>query len=745
MADTSDVFAHTEGFGLESTPAAVAGDSSAPPVGKTVPSSQESTDTKLAQARLGMAGSLYQALRCKSSQAAGHALRVSLISSAWSLRMELPEDAREAIELAALLHDVGLIGVPDRVLLKPGPLDADELRVIEEARRMSVEILQPACSNPLVLEIVENLAAWYDGSRSGYCRRGRDIPQGARMIAIVEAFDSMTTDQVFRPAMSLERAAIELFNFAGTQFDPQLVHEFGKFYTGNLEKIRREVAGRWLRWMNPEIVNSCWELSRNPARLTSQQVQTPFQNRLLDNMHDAVVFIDADFRVVQWNHGAERLTGISESSVRDRHWSSMLVQMCSEKGTLVTDEECPVRCAIESGVQSLRRMTIVGRSGRRVAVDTHAIPVVAADGRQLGAVLLMHDASSETSLERRCQSLHEKATKDALTQVANRAEFDRVLELFINTHRQQQVPCSMTICDLDHFKQVNDNFGHQAGDEAIKSLATLLKSAARPGDLVARYGGEEFVILFADCDNATAARRANEIRKQLSETPLEVLRGRPITASFGVTEIQPGDTAETMLRRADRGLLMAKEKGRNTVIQLGAGSSLPEAEGRAFWQRFRPPKEFSISRDLYTPVPLSVAIEKLRGFVADHQAKISWVEEDRVKIDLDGQSRSKRRYGDRPIAFRLELKLEEQWPHGKDKESEETPQICRTHVHVTARPLRIRDRREANAEHRAREVLTSLRSYLIASEESPAPPEKSAPPARRPLLSWRAGRREPGQ
>ena len=143
-----------------------------------------------------------------------------------------------------------------------------------------------------------------------------------------------------------------------------------------------------------------------------------------------------------------------------------------------------------------------------------------------GAVLLFHDASSETSLEQRCQSLHEKATKDALTQVANRAEFDRVHAMFVATHQQQQVPCSLLMCDLDRFKLVNDNYGHQAGDDVIKSLASLLKSSCRPGDLVARYGGEEFVVLCADCDNASAARRAKQVCKALGQTPAAE-NGRP--------------------------------------------------------------------------------------------------------------------------------------------------------------------------------------------------------------------------
>ena len=114
-------------------------------------------------------------------------------------------------------------------------------------------------------------------------------------------------------------------------------------------------------------------------------------------------------------------------------------------------------------------------------------------------------------------------------------------------------------------------YGHQAGDEVLKSFGKLLRSECRAGDLVARYGGEEFVILCADCNNAAATRRAEHLRKSMSDLAQPVLNGETVTVSFGVTEIQPGDSPESMLRRADRALLEAKQLGRNTVVQLGNG------------------------------------------------------------------------------------------------------------------------------------------------------------------------------
>ena len=672
------------------------------------------TDNQLIQVRLGIASSLYIALRLKHAATASHGLRVALSGSAWASRMNLPDEERDIIEVAALLHDVGMIGVPDEVLLKPGPLDSHESLIVERARAMTLEVLRAACAEQAILGIVENTSAWYDGSKGNYRVKGADIPLGSRMIAIVEAFDAMTTDRVFRPALSIERAAQELFEFAGSQFDPELVEQFVELQAGHQSQLRGEVAGRWLRSLVPDTANPYWELNTLPPPSSPPDAESMFPAKLLESMHDAVLFVDVRLHITLWNHGAERLTGISGTSVHQNQWTASLLKMQNEKGELINEDDCPVLCAISSGVQSLRRLTIFGRTGKPVSVDSHVMPVVSKDGTVLGAILLMHDASSETSLEERCQSLHEKATKDLMTQVANRAEFDRVHEAFVKHHKQQQVPCSLIICDLDRFKLVNDNYGHQAGDEAIKTLAKLLRTSCRTGDLVARYGGEEFVMLCADCDNATAARRADQIRKGLSQISQPKLDGRSITASFGVTEIQPGDNAETMLRRADRALLMAKSEGRNRVVQLGVGAGGEEKKPkRGFWASKPSNPEILLEQDLLTRVPIVIAIEKLRGFVADRCAKIVATDGSHVRLEIDDRSKRRRR-NDRPITFSVELTFskELQAPQSDDSASR---QVSRTRIQVTITPHKKRDRRRNDVEDRAREVLANLRSYLMAS------------------------------
>lgn len=697
-----------------------------PAIGLSPPVLTPQADNQLVQVRLGIASSLFAALRCRYAGAASHSLRVALSCSTWAMKLELSASERDALEVAALLHDVGYVGIPDQVLLKSSPLDADETRIVEQSRRMSVEILRSACAEPAILEIVENDGAWFDGSKGGYAVSGDSIPLGARMLAVAEAFDAMTSDQVFRRAMSHERAIQELFHWAGTQFDPALVRQFVELQTGDPTDRRREVARRWLHALDPETVNSYWELTAVPAPVAAAGTESLFAARLLDNMHDAVVFVDAAMRIQQWNHGAERLTGIAATSVCHRPWSPTLLNVHNEKGEWIGEEDCPVACALRSKVQSLRRLTIAGRAGRPVSVDTHSIPVLAGDGSALGAVLLMHDASPETSLEERCQSLHAKATRDPLTQVANRAEFDRVHEMFVHAHRERQIACSLIMCDLDLFKQVNDTYGHPAGDEVIKGLAAILQDSCRAGDLVARYGGEEFVVLCADCDNATATRRAEQVRRRFGQLSCPQLRGASVTASFGVTEVQPGDTAETMLRRADRALLLAKQKGRNAVVQLGMGADSETPPAHEGWFRRKPPEPpFALEQNLVTPVPIGVVVEKLRGFVADHRAKVLKIDGNHVELQIADQHREPlRRTADRPIGFRACLEFTEERPGQLDPAAAGPSAPSRTRIRVAISPLRTRDRRRCDLADRAREVLVSLRSYLMAAEEDPSPPQE---------------------
>jgi len=304
-----------------------------------------------------------------------------------------------------------------------------------------------------------------------------------------------------------------------------------------------------------------------------------FHQALVDNLADGVLLVGADGTMSAWNCAAERMTGIDAAEVLGRVWSCRHLALRDEEHRAITDSDCPIGAALATGEQVIRRLELRGRGGRFVPVEMHVIPVFEHDGELQGAAVVWRDVSSTLSLEARCQQLHELATRDPLTQVANRAEFDRVHSSFVAVHLERHSPYSLVMVDLDHFKSINDHYGHPVGDIVLATLARLLKSFCRLGDLVARYGGEEFAILLADCPGAAATHRADEIRRAVSELPISALGGKHISASFGVTEVRPGDTPQGMLERADRALFCAKERGRNTVVYLGpqqTGQSLAE-------------------------------------------------------------------------------------------------------------------------------------------------------------------------
>ena len=154
---------------------------------------------------------------------------------------------------------------------------------------------------------------------------------------------------------------------------------------------------------------------------------------------------------------------------------------------------------------------------------------------------------------------------DQLTGLANRRKLDHVLVSECARARRYGSKFTLVITDLDHFKRINDEFGHDVGDLALSTFAHLLQAQIRETDLAARYGGEEFVLLLSHTDAEEAGKCVERIRTQLAQATIPAIT-RPVTASFGVTVIRPDDNAISLFQRADRALYEAKELGRNRVV-----------------------------------------------------------------------------------------------------------------------------------------------------------------------------------
>jgi diguanylate cyclase len=160
----------------------------------------------------------------------------------------------------------------------------------------------------------------------------------------------------------------------------------------------------------------------------------------------------------------------------------------------------------------------------------------------------------------------QKALIDPLTDLPNRAAWSERLDHEVNLWHQRGNSLSLAMLDLDHFKRINDGYGHLAGDKVLKIIATVLRKRLRPGDFIARFGGEEFVLLMPDSSLANALAAGEALRTAIEVCPFH-FKGEPvtITVSMGVAQFQPGERSDLALKRADEALYRAKAAGRNRV------------------------------------------------------------------------------------------------------------------------------------------------------------------------------------
>lgn len=685
--------------------------------------SETSFENSLALVRLGIATSLFYSLRAKHARSAAHCLRVALACSAWAERLGLDEATRDRIEVAALLHDIGKIGIPDRILRKPRKLTAGEQLVMDNCPNLGCEILRGCTSDEELLTLVRHANTWYKSRRNADDPHGNAIPLGSRMLSIAAAYDSMTTDSVYRPAMSQEKAIQELIDCSGTQFDEELVADFLRMLEERPETLQGAFVHRWLQQLQQP--KSREVLGKLPQPSQKQSGASPSENlffvNLMNNLKDGVAFTDAEGTVNQWNQGMQALTSISGEEILGHRWSNDDVRLVEHAGSL-GDSTCPVQACVRTGTVISRAMLIQPAGDEPTPVHIQVSPVFGSLPGIQGTVIIIRDLSDRINLEEQVESLHRQTTRDPLTGAYNRIYFDQAVSDLVREAREGTSQFSLIICDIDHFKNVNDQHGHPAGDEALVSFAAILKSHSRDDDIVIRYGGEEFVLLTPNCRAASAVGKAESIRIAVENTSLPSLGGAPMTASFGVTEFQDGDSADTILARADRALLRAKEEGRNRVIQIGEEiqqepvQQEPIAEPvKRNWRSWfdSGPKEQSREIELLTPVPMDLAIEKLRGFLADHEAEIIRVSEDQVFIKFNASvGTGGRRRSDNQIAMHAKFTLREDLIEVGKLPNESRRQL-HTVLHVHLETIRSRNRRNQQVEAVFNHVFSTLKSYMM--------------------------------
>lgn len=176
---------------------------------------------------------LAAAVEAKDDYSGGHIERVRAYSLALARRVDLPGNALEGLDVGAILHDMGKVGVPDHVLTKRGPLDAEEWRLMKQHPLIGTTLLRNVPFLLPALEVVANHHERWDGSGYPQGLRGEAIPWAGRIVAVADAFDALTTDRVYRGRRSIGAAVVEIESCSGSQFDPAVVEAFMRAFKAN--------------------------------------------------------------------------------------------------------------------------------------------------------------------------------------------------------------------------------------------------------------------------------------------------------------------------------------------------------------------------------------------------------------------------------------------------------------------------------------------------------------------------------
>lgn len=299
-------------------------------------------------------------------------------------------------------------------------------------------------------------------------------------------------------------------------------------------------------------------------------------NEILDSLFDGIYLVDRDRRINFWNRAAEELTGFSRDEVMGRVCADGVLRDVNSDGTMLCRVGCPLQRTIEDGVASETEVYLHHKDGHRVPVSVRAMPIRDDEGKIIGAVEVFRNATDEINWRNRMKELENMAFIDPLTGVANRRFLMMSLGGRLEEYQRYGWRFGIVFLDIDHFKQVNDTYGHDIGDEILKMVAATLSGNARPFDLVGRYGGEEFIVVVANVDDEELVSVAERLRVLVESSGLRVPIHLSVTASFGVAVVRKSDSVESIIKRADERLYAAKESGRNQVVSTDPPRLFPE-------------------------------------------------------------------------------------------------------------------------------------------------------------------------
>lgn len=311
------------------------------------------------------------------------------------------------------------------------------------------------------------------------------------------------------------------------------------------------------------------QLTQALSRLAAQEKKV---SAVISSVASGIFLVDRTQKIEMWNQAAEEIMGYTASEVIDKPCGEVLRAIDSEDQL-----ECSDHCEIfhMAGHRKRKRsydLHVINKAGHRLWINISASPVYDDSGDTIGIV---HVFTNVTAEHQDRAVLRKQAITDELTELFNRRFLQARLNEEMERAKRYSQPIALLMADIDHFKRINDEHGHPAGDAVLRELAALFRKNLRRSDFIARYGGEEFIIILPNVKEQDPIEVAEKIRQSVAQHHFS-FDGKTLTMtiSLGVVVYAGEDvSASEFMKFADNALYMAKRSGRNKVVSLPAKAS----------------------------------------------------------------------------------------------------------------------------------------------------------------------------
>jgi diguanylate cyclase (GGDEF)-like protein/putative nucleotidyltransferase with HDIG domain len=544
---------------------------------------------QLADVHSSVIASFAMAIDAKDQYTHGHTERVCEIAEMIAEELKLTPDEVQALKMAAMLHDIGKLAVPDYILSKPDKLTQEEMRKVQTHTLVGAALLESVRFPWAVVPIIRSHHEWYDGTGYPDGLAAEQIPLAARILAVADVYDALLSHRPYRPAMTLQEAAAFMQERMGKQFDPQILgiclrllssqlsrKRLGCIYDANDFPIGEDTADQRAILMNIRQAHqellSLYEIVQTMGQSLNMQETADLiiskTKRIIDFATCVLFLLHPDdgqlVAVAASGPYAEAIrgrrlavgSGVSGRAALDGTASGIGRPASDDLALLLgpSARECSLSEALSAPL-----VGDAGTVGTLTFYRSRERPFTADDARLAGTIA--RQATIAISNARKYEQTKQSALTDELTGLGNARFFLMRLEEELSRAGRERIPLSLIAADLNNLKSINDTFGHQQGDRFLRILAEVFKRHVRESDIVVRYAGDEFFIILPNTSNKLAVDTANRIKQALRETTIEVLPGRAIglSAGLGVATF-PGDAkdAQSLIAVADRAMYADK-------------------------------------------------------------------------------------------------------------------------------------------------------------------------------------------